>query len=128
MSRIEDYYLQQLRDRRLFVSKPFGKGRVLEGAVWVAKPTNVNGNCVSYYESKCGGIPTDAPAVLFHPTAEGWVVLNQDHIPELGPGDFKNVWQTPQEAVDDIVDFFFGKPERMEVINQKYIAINNLKA
>ncbi len=120
MINIDEKYIQQLRDRNLYVSLPFAKGRTLEGSVWIAKPTSIQGNCVPGYESAVGHVPTDAPAILLRPTAEGWVVLNQEHIPELGPGDFKNVWQTQQEAVDDILDFYFGNPERMEIINQRY--------
>lgn len=119
MAEIEEKYLKQLRDHELYVSRPFAKGRVLEDAVWVAKPTSIRGNCVPDYDSACGGVPIDAPALLFRPTPEGWIVLNQEHIPELGPGDFKNVWRTPQEAVDDIIDFYFGNPERMKVINER---------
>ncbi len=119
MLEIEEKYLQQLRDRNLYVSMPFSKGRTLEGSVWVAKPTSIQGNCISGYSSTVGEIPIDAPAVLLRPTSDGWTVLNQDHIPELGPGDFKNVWQTQQEAVDDILDFYFGSPERMEITNQR---------
>ncbi len=119
MLTIEEKYLQQLRDRNLFVSLPFAKGRTLEGSVWIAKPTSIQGNCVSGYTSAVGEVQIDAPAVLLRPTIEGWIVQNQEHIPELGPGDFKNVWQTQQEAVDDILDFYFGNPERMEVVNQR---------
>ncbi len=119
MLEIEEKYLQQLRDRNLYVSTPFSKGRTLEGSVWVAKPTSIQGNCISGYNGAVGEIPIDAPAVLLRPTTEGWVVLNQDHIPELGPGDFKNVWQTEQEAIDDIIAFYFGNSERMDLINQR---------
>ncbi len=119
MLEIEEKYLQQLRDRNLYVSMPFSKGRTLEGSVWVAKPASIQGNCISGYSSSIGEIPIDAPAILLRPTSEGWIVLNQDHIPELGPGDFKNVWQTQQEAVDDIIEFYFGSSKRMEVINRR---------
>lgn len=120
MPQIEEKYIQQLRSRKLFVSDPFSHRHKMANGVWIAKPTSVEGNHVNKYESSCDGIPIDAPAVLLLPTEQGWMVLNQEHIPTSGPGDFKNVWQTQQEAVDDILDFYFGNPERMEVINKRF--------
>lgn len=32
-----------------------------------------------------------------------------------GPGDFLNEWNSPEEAVQDILDFYFGNPDRMEM-------------
>jgi hypothetical protein len=119
MPEIEEKYLQNLRDKNLFVSKSYPAGHVYENGIWIAKPTAIPGNSIPGYDGVCGKIPIDAPAVMLYPTKEGWVVLNQEHVPVLGPGDFKNVWQTVQEAVDDIVDFYFGNPERMMVINNR---------
>lgn len=120
MPKIEEKYLQQLRDRELYVSDPFSAGHNMANGVWISKPTAVQGNCVNGYDTFCAGIPIDAPPVLLLPTEQGWIVWNQEHIPTSGPGDFKNVWQTQQEAVDDILDFYFGNPERMEVINKRF--------
>ncbi len=120
MPKIEEKYLQQLQDRELYVSDPFSAGHNMANGVWIAKPTAVEGNCVSDYEGTCAGVLIDAPEVLLLPTKEGWVVWNQEHIPTSGPGDFKNVWQTQKEAVDDILDFYFGNPERMEAINKRF--------
>ncbi len=120
MTAIDEKYLQQLRDRDLYVSDPFSPGHNMANGVWIAKPAAIEGNCVSTYEGSCAGVPIDAPEVLLLPTEQGWIVLNQEHIPTSGPGDFKNVWPTQQEAVDDILDFYFGNPERMEVINKRF--------
>ena len=30
-------------------------------------------------------------------------------------GDFLNTWDTPEEAVQDILDYYLGNPERMQV-------------
>lgn len=127
MSYIDDKYLKQLRERHLHVSQPFQKGRTLEDAVRVAKPATVPGNFVLGFESECGEIPINAPALLLRSTNEGWVVLYQDHVPTPGPGDFENIWQTPQEAVDDILDFYFGNPERMNTISQLWSSVGKLK-
>ncbi len=118
MPNIDETYLQQLRDMKLYVSKPFAPGRAFEYSVWIAKPTSVSGNRIDGYDSLCASIPIDAPAVMLQPTDEGWVVLNQEHSIQ-GPGDFRNIWKTQQEAVEDILDFYFGNPERMNVIQER---------
>ena len=43
-----------------------------------------------------------------------WQVHGQDCAGGLGPADFINEWQTPEEAVKDILDFYFGDPKRMQ--------------
>ena len=116
MSMIEENYLQQLRSANLYVSAPYPPGHVLEYGIRIAKPKSTPGNSVQHFDSLCAGIQTDAPAVLLYPDGEGWIVLNQEHVPVLGPGDFENKWATLQEAVDDILAFYFGDPERMERI------------
>lgn len=119
MPKIDEKYLQLLRDKNLQVSPPFSDGHALAGSVWVAKPVEVRGNCIADFESDFSNFIIDAPAILFQPSSEGWIVLNQEHVPILGVGDFKNVWQTEQEAVDDILDFYFGNPQRMDVIKER---------
>lgn len=119
MSKIDEKFLQQLRDRDLYVSDPFPSDHVLAEGVWIAKPSAVNGNSVDGYNGAIGDMKIDAPEVLLRHTNEGWVVLNQEHVPAMGEGDFKNVWQSPQEAIDDIVDFYFGNKARMNVINER---------
>lgn len=51
----------------------------------------------------------------FHSDGKKWVVTVHDYIPGPGPGDFRNEWDTPEEAVTDILDFFFGDQTRMNV-------------
>jgi hypothetical protein len=120
MTPLEEKYIQQLRCRKLFVSEPFSARHKMANGVWIAKPASVEGNHVNNYKSSCDEIPINAPAVLLLPTEQGWMVLNQEHIPTSGPGDFKNVWQTQQEAVDDILDFYFGNPARMDAVNKRF--------
>ena len=42
-----------------------------------------------------------------------------------GPGDFVSEWDSVDEAVDDIIDFFLGDPERM---NAKVVARKRWRA
>lgn len=121
MPESKEKYLQELRDRSLFVSKSYPAGHVLENGMWIAKPSEIPGNSIPEYNGTYGKIAINAPAIMLYPTSEGWVVLHQAHVPELGPGDFKNVWQTLQEAVDDVIDFYFGNPERMQAINERIV-------
>jgi len=47
-------------------------------------------------------------------TNDKWQVHLQECIPDLGEADFIDEWSTPEEAVKDILDFYFGDPARME--------------
>jgi hypothetical protein len=38
--------------------------------------------------------------------------------PGPGPGDFTREFDTPDEAVSDILDYFFGDSERMAPFNR----------
>ncbi len=117
-----------MRDKKLFVSKSYPAGHITENGIWIAKPSEIPGNSIPDYNGTYGDIPIDAPAIMLYPTAEGWVVLNQAHVPTLGPGDFENIWQTLQEAVDDVIDFYFGNPERMEAIKKRIVSHRSSQA
>jgi hypothetical protein len=43
------------------------------------------------------------------------IVYSVDYIPDPGPGDFVNEWNSIDEALEDILDFFFGDPSRMQL-------------
>lgn len=88
----------------------------------VGKPTAVPGHNIPGYNagylvigSEAEEPPEmDAPMVVLYNVDNKWIVHSQECVPKLGPGDFVNVWSTPEEAISDILDFFFGNPERME--------------
>jgi len=42
-------------------------------------------------------------------------VTSHDYVPGPGPGDFVNEWNTAEEAVADILDFYFGSSVRMDI-------------
>jgi len=131
LSKIDENYLKRLRDAGLFVSEPFSEGHGWEDGVRVGKPAQIQGNSIPNYQ---GGYITigeeiqppemDAPFVVLLSRNEGWIVRAQECIPQPGMGDFINVWKTADEAIQDILDFFFGNPDRM---NLKAKRIDDLK-
>lgn len=42
-----------------------------------------------------------------------WEVHGQDCAGGMGPADFRNQWSNADEAIQDILEFFFGDPARM---------------
>jgi len=77
------------------------------------------------FEARFGGYTTvfglsdaqidfDAPTVRLCFEEGTWFVLAEDYCPAPGPGVFVDEWTTPDEAVDDILDFYFGNPQRMK--------------
>ena len=122
MSTIDEKYLKRLKDAGLFVSEPFADGHGWEHGVRVGKPSQIPGNSIPNYQ---GGYITigeeipppemDAPFVVLLSRSEGWIVRAQECIPQPGMGDFINVWKTADEAIQDILDFYFGDPGRMNL-------------
>ncbi len=113
MKAIEERYLQRLKTAGLFICPPFPDEHPWEHGVRVGKPTTTAGNSIPNYETAFEGVDIDAPSVVLYSDGQYWHVYAQDHTPTPGPGDFKNQWSTPDEAVDDILDLFLGDPERM---------------
>jgi hypothetical protein len=91
MAKIEEKYLQQLRDAGLFVSPPFAPTNAWPDGVWVGKPTSVGGNCIPDYR-------------------DGSIVIGDDR--PLPPD-----MDAPMVVLcfyEDILSFYFGDPQRME--------------
>lgn len=113
MIAIDEKYLLQLKNAGLYVSGPFPEGHIWKYGIRVAKPTSTAGNSIPDYHFTCGSVPIDAPALVLYPSNGKWVVLAQESVPSPGPGDFENKWSNLQEAVDDVLDFYLGDPQRM---------------
>lgn len=115
---IPDDHLQRLRDAGLLVSEqPFVSGHVAfpDGHI-VGKPREAGGNGIAGMETRWGsrsGAIVDAPAVYFHREDDTWVVTVCEWVPGPGPGDFEHRHRSAEQAVADIVDYFFGSPARM---------------
>jgi hypothetical protein len=111
--------LNTLRAAGLLVTVPaFPPGHIAypDGCV-IYKPHGAGGNCLpvnGYYQA--GDAPIiDAPRAILHAERGKWIMTVREGIPLPGPGDFTNEWDTPEQAVADILDYFFGDPARMLV-------------
>lgn len=121
MTLIPERYLEQLRSAGILTGEPFVHTHIgFPDGMIVAKPSSVPGHSLPDYECGWGmtDIILDAPDLFFHSDDGKWVVTSHDYIPGPGPGDFVNVWNSPEEAVADILDFYFGSPTRMDIKRQ----------
>ena len=120
MELIEKDYLEKLRDSGLFVSSPL---ETFNGGVWVVKPSSTKGHHIPEYNSSYVALdgelsPPDsnAPMIAFYKQDSKWVVNGKRTTGKnMAPGDFINEWETPDEAIKDILDFYFGDSSRMIV-------------
>jgi hypothetical protein len=115
-------YLDQLRAAGLLVGDPFPPDHVaFPDGVDVAKPARAGGHSLPEYCAYWApnGSLLDAPAVTLHADGSHWCVTSWDYVPGPGPGDFVDRWNTPEEAVADILDFYFGDPARMEAKRER---------
>jgi hypothetical protein len=80
----------------------------------VGKPAEAGGNAIPGYSVIFGlQAIVDAPSVYFHGDGRHWFVTSHDVVPGPGAGDFVNQWDTPEQAAEDILDFYFGDGARM---------------
>ena len=113
--------LEQLHGAGLLVSDPFVSGHIaFPDGVIIAKPIETLGHHVPGMIGGWGldGPMVDAPPLYLHHDGKNWLVTLDQCSPGPGPGDFVNSWSTPEEAVADILDFYFGSPDRMELQRQ----------
>lgn len=113
-----EQYCDRLRDAGLVVSKPYISNHVaFPDGIVVGKPITVAGNSIPGTQTAWGktGVIVDAPCPILHHDAGKWIVTVNTYIPGPGPGDFVNVWDTPEEAIADILDYLLGDPARMAV-------------
>lgn len=114
MTIIDAIHLKRLLDRGLLTSEPFPKNHGWEDGVRIGKPTEIDGNFIPEHSYKFMRVETNAPTVVLYARDNDWIVFAQDFNPTKGPGDFQNVWSSLEEAIDDILDFYFGDPARMQ--------------
>ncbi|HND70224.1 MAG TPA: hypothetical protein PL112_25665 [Candidatus Obscuribacter sp.] len=116
MTIIPEKCIARLRSRGLFIADPMPPTHVFANGVLIGKPVAVPGNTIPEYRTGFGlsdRIEFDAPPVWLFARDDKWFVLAEDHCPGPGPGDFLDTWDTAEEAVQDILDFYFGDQKRM---------------
>lgn len=104
--------LAALRGAGLLLSEPDSHG------VSVAKPRHVPGNSLPDYESHWDGrdgVIVDTPVASLFGKNERWFVEVLEYVPGPGPGDFLHEYAQVEEAVADVLDYFFGDPSRMQL-------------
>lgn len=118
MAKIPKSSIQRLRSAGLFVSEPWPSSHVWPDNVLIGKPAAVPGNAIPAYadgfRSNDVHVQFDAPSVRLWFDRGKWLVLAEEYVPGPGPGDFLDEWDTIDEAVDDILEFYFGDPGRMQ--------------
>lgn len=119
---IADAHLGKLREAGLYVSKIFPTGHRWQGGVRVAKPKGVGGNVVPDYVLTCDSLELNAPSIMFIQNGDKWDVFTQECVPQ-GPNDLNNLWSTLEEAVEDILEFYFGDPERMRKMRGNVVVV-----
>ena len=119
--KIPEESIQRLKALGLFVNKPTLSEHVFPDGVLVGKPENVEGNCIPGYSTSFvldidsgDAIRFNAPLVWLYGNQDLWFVLGEDYCPGPGPGDFFDEWTTSDQAVADIIEFYFGDPKRMQ--------------
>lgn len=64
--------------------------------------------------AKDDNLDSDAPNAWLYPSAKmEWYFMVSVHCGGVGPGDFLNKHQDISFAADDILDYYFGNPQRM---------------
>jgi hypothetical protein len=117
MAQIPNEVINKLRDAGLLVDRYFGPDHIaFPDGVIVAKPISIEGHDVPGFDCQFGDTGVRVgPAIFFHREGMKWTVTSHDFVPGPGPGDFVNAWDTSEEAVADILDFYFGDPVRMTI-------------
>jgi hypothetical protein len=87
----------------------------------ISKPKTTPGNTIPSKEVWYGlaqedDRDTDAPSLRLTTDNGRWIVSHSAHIPGPGPGDFSHTYDRLEEAVGDVLDFYFGDSARMKVI------------
>lgn len=117
MAGIPKHYLDQLRTAGLLISEPSDPDHITSpDGVTVGKPATTPGHSLPEFEVHWDDeVMLDAPMLQLHFDGDTWSVISDDDVLGLGPGDFVNEWHTPEEAIADILDFYFGSPARMDI-------------
>jgi hypothetical protein len=85
------------------------------GGYTICKPTRVPGNSRKNWASYFGedDIPCNAPGSSLYPQDGKWIFEVWECIPGPGPGDFQDEFDVLEDAVESVLDYYFGNPSRM---------------
>jgi len=113
--------MRRLSAAGLIMSEPFVPEHcAFPDGITIGKPTTVSGNSRTGHRARFGGVEIDGPCPYLHCARSKWVVTVEEYEPGPGPGDFVNEWNTPDEAIADILEYFFGDPKRMQALDRKH--------
>lgn len=73
---------------------------------YVHKPVAVRGNCRD-------NDPEDCPVAHLYNENGKWYFQVHEFAPGPGPGDFTEAHSSMSDAIDSILEYYFGAPERM---------------
>ena len=81
----------------------------------ITKPSSVNGDCRPDYESTLlsldgDDIPCDAPISYLRWREGRWCHEVAEYAPGPGPGDFRHPYPSLEEAVQAVLEYYFGDP------------------
>jgi hypothetical protein len=120
MAKILEKYIEKLRAKGLFVSQPHRPThKAFPDGVVIGKPIWIKGNSIPAYRTGYASlepkweVPCAAPMVRLYSVDGTWYVDAIDSSGGFRACDFLNEWKTPEEAVKDILPFYFGNPNRV---------------
>lgn len=106
---------QRLTERGLLL-RPYSPKHSMFNWIMVLKPVGLPGNYdPSEYRMNFGDYEIEAPEayIYFEPAIGKWISRMMHYGGGSGCRDFEYAWRTDREAIDDVLDYFFGDPERM---------------
>lgn len=107
---------KRLTDRGLLL-RPYSREHSMSNWIMVLKPVGLPGNYdASEGRMNFGDYEIEAPEVYvyFRPDIGKWVSRMMHYGGGSSSHDFQYEWETDKKAIDDILDYFFGDPARME--------------
>jgi hypothetical protein len=119
--RVVQEQLQRLRSAGLAVSDAVRRYGDNDFGFVICKPKSTPGNSFPIKEVWLGETLSDkramdAPALMLETDNGRWVLGYHMWTPGPGPGDFRHVYDRLDEAIGDVLDFYFGDPERVRRI------------
>lgn len=137
-SPISEEYLNRLRGRGLLVYRMYGaEHKGYPHGCLIGKPVAIQGNSaprgghetfLDDFDEATGkivpGTAVNAPVMVLGYHQEKYYVELSEGIGGRIPGDFFNQWPTIDEAIADILDYYFGDPSRMAIKQQDWEKLN----